>query len=34
MLFYGSMPVALTITMISIGLVWRSRLDALPEPAR
>jgi hypothetical protein len=34
MLFYGSMPVALTITMISIGLLWRSRLDALPEPAR
>jgi hypothetical protein len=34
MLFYGSMPVALTITMISIGLLWRSRLDTLPEPAR
>jgi hypothetical protein len=34
MLVYSSTPVALTITMISIGLLWRSRLDTLTEPAR
>jgi hypothetical protein len=28
MLFYASQPVALTLTMISIGLLWRSREDA------
>jgi hypothetical protein len=27
MLFYNSVPAALTITMISVGILWRSDLD-------
>lgn len=33
MLFYASLPAAFTITMISVGLLWRSRLDQEPPAA-